>query len=58
MITITGITLVNGQRRSMRTASKQFDTRAQMEVYRKRLRHVLSMRAKHDLFIDFTYKEP
>lgn len=58
MITLTGITLVNGQRRSMRTAAKQFDTKAQMEVYRKRLRHVLSRRAKHDLFIDFTYKEP
>lgn len=58
MITLTGITLVNGQRRYMRTAAKQFDTRAQMEAYRKRLRHVLSRRAKHDLFIDFTYKEP
>lgn len=58
MITITGITLVNGQRRSMRAAARNFDTKEQMEAYRKRLRYVLSRRAKHDLFVDFTYKEP
>ncbi len=57
MITLTGITLVNGQRRLMRAAARKFDTKEQMEAYRKRLRSVLSRRLKHDLFVDFTYKE-
>jgi hypothetical protein len=57
MIHVTRLELINGTKSKPLPINRKFETHAELEAYRTRVRSVLSRRAKHDLTVVFAYKE-